>query len=145
MPVLNQWKEGIWISGRRGLTIKMMSWSISAKVMQLSWDSNLRPQECNSDVGPKWHGSSWQRGIAERGSSRLSTLMIDVPGDLVWDLPWVQQASYLEGGPLMWMLPLYLHVNKKSDYDYMYYGPLLSLVQPLNSTITWIQSENHAS
>ena len=67
--------------------------------------------------GPKWHGSSWQRGIAESGSSRLSTLMIDVPGDLVWDLPWVQQASYLEGGPLMWMLPLYLHVNQKSDYD----------------------------
>ena len=29
----------------------------------------------------------------------------------------VQQASYLEGGPLMWMLPLYLHVNQKSDYD----------------------------
>ena len=30
----------------------------------------------------------------------------------------VQQASYLEGGPLMWMLPLYLHVNQKYDYDY---------------------------
>ena len=45
--------------------------------------------------------------------------MIDVPGDLVWDLPCVQQASYLEGGPLMWMLPLYLHVNQKSDYDDM--------------------------
>ena len=26
-------------------------------------------------------------------------------------------SSYLEGGPLMWMLPLYLHVNQKSDYD----------------------------
>ena len=59
-------------------------------------------------------GNSWQRGIAESGSSRLSTLMIDIPGDLVWDLPWVQQASYLEGGPLVWMLPLYLHVNQKS-------------------------------
>ena len=46
--------------------------------------------------------------------------MIDVPGDLVSDLPCVQQASYLEGGPLMWMLPLYLHVNQKSDYDYDY-------------------------
>ena len=67
--------------------------------------------------GPKWHGSSWQRGIAESGSSQLSTLMIDVPGDLVWDLPCMQQASYLEGGPLMWMLPLFLHVNQKSDYD----------------------------
>ena len=29
----------------------------------------------------------------------------------------MQQASYLEGPPLMWMLALYLHVNKKSDDD----------------------------
>ena len=45
--------------------------------------------------------------------------MIDIPGDLVWDLPCVQQASYmyLEGGPLMWMLPLYLYINKKYDDD----------------------------
>ena len=56
-------------------------------------------------------------GIPESGSSRPSTLMIDIPGDLVRDLPCVQQASYLEGGPLVWMLPLYLHVNQKSDYD----------------------------
>ena len=71
--------------------------------------------------GPKWHGSSWQRGIAESGSSPLSTLMIDIPGDMVRDLPCVQQASYLEGGPLMWMLPLYLHLNQNSDYDDMIY------------------------
>ena len=35
------------------------------------------------------------------------------PGVLVRDLPCLQQASYLEGGPLLWILPLYLHVNKK--------------------------------
>ena len=29
----------------------------------------------------------------------------------------MQQASYLEGGPLLLMLPLYLHVNQKSDDD----------------------------
>ena len=29
----------------------------------------------------------------------------------------MQQSSYLEGGPLMWMLPLYLQVNQKSDED----------------------------
>ena len=68
--------------------------------------------------GPGWHESSWQRGIAESGSSRLPALMIKICGDLVWYLPCVQQASYLEGGPLMWMLPLYLHVNQKSNYDY---------------------------
>ena len=31
----------------------------------------------------------------------------------------LQQASYLEGGPLVWILPLYLHVNQKSNYDMM--------------------------
>ena len=38
----------------------------------------------------------------------------------MWNLSCVQQASYLEATPhprLMWMLPLYLHVNQKSDYD----------------------------
>ena len=67
--------------------------------------------------GPRWLGSSWQRRIAVSGSSQLSTLMIETPGDLVWDVPCVQQASYLEGGLLLWILPLYLHVNKKSDDD----------------------------
>ena len=66
--------------------------------------------------GPGRLKMTWKQ-LTESGSSRPSTLMIDIPGDLVWDLPCVQQASYLEGGPLMWMLPLYLHVNQKSDYD----------------------------
>ena len=64
------------------------------------------------------NGNSGQRGIAESGSSRPSTLMIDITGDLVWDLPCVQQASYLEGGLLVWMLPLYLHVNQKSNNEW---------------------------
>ena len=63
--------------------------------------------------GPRWHGNSWQRGIAESGSFRLSTLMKNVPGDLVWDLPCVQQASYLEGGPLIWMLT-FLYITKEN-------------------------------
>ena len=50
-------------------------------------------------------------------SVRILTLMTETPEDLVRDLPCVQQASYLEGGPLMWILSLYLHVNKKSDDD----------------------------
>ena len=29
----------------------------------------------------------------------------------------MQQASCLEGGPLLWTWPLYLHVNQKSDDD----------------------------
>ena len=80
--------------------------------------------------GPRWHGNSWQRGIAEIGSSRSSTLMIDIPGDLVWDLPCMQQASYLKGGPLVWMLPLYLHGNQKSDYDDMIWYEMCTCVNP---------------
>ena len=30
----------------------------------------------------------------------------------------IRAASYLERGPLMWVMPLHLHVNQKSDYDY---------------------------
>ena len=30
---------------------------------------------------------------------------------------YMQLASYMEGGPLMWMMPLHLRVNKKTDYD----------------------------
>ena len=34
----------------------------------------------------------------------------------------MRAASQLSGrGPLMWMLPLYLHINQKSDYDYDIY------------------------
>ena len=90
----------------------------NAPMVQSRQPLTYRLMESMGLGGPKWHGNSWQRGIVESGSFRLSTLMIDVPGDLVWDLPCMQQASYLEGGPQMWMLPLYLHVNQKSDYDY---------------------------
>ena len=30
---------------------------------------------------------------------------------------WNDQARYLEGGPLIWMLPQYLHINQKSNDD----------------------------
>ena len=51
------------------------------------------------------------------GSSPQLTLKKGAPGDQVLDLLCVQLASYLERGPLMWMMPLHLHVNQKSDYD----------------------------
>ena len=103
----------IWTSfWRREDSDGMDMWN--APVVQSRQPLTYRSMESVGLGGPRWHGSSWQGGIAESGSSRLSTLMIDVPGDLVWDLPCVQQASHLEGGPLMWMMPLY--VNQKSDY-----------------------------
>ena len=54
---------------------------------------------------------------AVSGSSRQLTLKKGAPGDQVRDLLCEQLASYLERGPLMWMMPLHLHVNQKSDYD----------------------------
>ena len=68
--------------------------------------------------GPSKHGRNWQRKTAVSGSSPQLTLKKGAPGDQVWDLLCVQLASYLERGPLMWMMPLHLHVNQKSDYDY---------------------------
>ena len=106
----------IWTSfWRREGSAGMDMWN--APMVQSRQPFTYRLRESLGLWGLRWHGSSWQRGIAESRTSRLSTLMIDIPGDLVWDLPCVQQASYLEGGPLIWMLPLYLHVNWKSDYD----------------------------
>ena len=70
-----------------------------------------------------WEAQDDMEAAADReGLQRVETLgywphMIDIPGDQVCAQPWVQQASYLEGGPLLWMLPLYLHVNKKFDDD----------------------------
>ena len=52
------------------------------------------------------------------GSSQQLTLKKGAPGDQVRDLLFVQLASYMDRGPLMWMMPLHLHVNQKSDYDY---------------------------
>ena len=52
------------------------------------------------------------------GSSRQLTIKKGAPGDQVPDLLCVQLASYLERAPLMWMMPLHLHVYQKSDYDY---------------------------
>ena len=110
----------IWTSfWRREGSAGMDMWN--APKVQSRQPFTYRLKESMGLGGPRWHGSSWQRGIAENGSSRLSTLMIEICGDLVWDLPCVQQASYLEEGPLMWMLPLHLHVNQQEGHD----GPVM--------------------
>ena len=99
-------------SWRRDGATGMDTWN--APTMQAKQPLTYRLLESMGLGGPRWLGSSWHRGIAESGSSQLS---IETPGDLVWDLPCMQQASYLEGGPLLWILPLSLHVNQKSDDD----------------------------
>ena len=101
----------------------------NAPMMQSRQPLTFRLMESVGLGGLRWHESSWQREITESGSSWLSTLIMDIPGDLVWDLPCVQQASYLEGGPPMWMLPLYPHVNQKCDVN----GYCSDMFQPLIS------------
>ena len=101
------WKRG----GSAGLNM----WN--APTVQSRQPLTYRLMESMGLGGPRWLGSSWQRAITESGSSQLLTVMIETPGDLVLNLPCVQQASCLEGGPLLWMWPLYLHVNQKTDDD----------------------------
>ena len=74
----------------------------NAPMVQPRQPLTYRLMESVGLVGPRWHGSSWQRGMSESENSRLLTLMINIPGDLVWDQPCVQQASYLEEGWGQW-------------------------------------------
>ena len=69
--------------------------------------------------------------------------MIDIPGDLVWDLLCVQWASYLEWGPLMWMLPLYLHVIQKPDDDDFVCVEVLRPSQPNGVMSSAVSLPNH--
>ena len=75
---------------------------------------------------PSWHGRNWQRKTAVSGSSPQLTLKKGAPGDQVWDLLCMQLASYLEGGPLMWMMPLHLHVIK---------NPIMIMIFPLLKSV----------
>ena len=126
----------IWTSFcRREGSAGMNKWN--APMVQSRQPFTYRLRESVGLGGPRWHGSSWQRGIAESGSSLLSTFMTEICGDLVWDLPCMQQASNLKGGPLMWMLPLYLHVNQKSDYDMMMMKKTYHLSENLEWNDAW--------
>ena len=82
----------------------------------LQWCSQdnlcLQVYEKRGPGRPKMTWKQLTEKDCKSGSSQLSTLMIDIPGDLVWDLPYVQK-----GDPLIWMLPLYLHVNQTSIDD----------------------------
>ena len=63
---------------------------------------------------------TWKQ-LTERDRREWKLTAIDPHDRDTWrsgvSLPCVQQASCLEGGPLMWIWPLDLHVNQKSDDD----------------------------
>ena len=48
-------------------------------------------------------------------------------------------SQYLEGGPLIWILPLYLHVNKKSNDDVDDIFSCASDYQRLGGQELWIR------
>ena len=147
--VIGQWSDSSAMSGCKTLSppgpmnylcslalrIWTSFWRREGSAGMDMWNAPMCSQDSLSHTG--W-GKAWaweaqddmeaaDRQWLQRGSSRLSTLMIEICGDLVWDLPSVQHASYLEGGPLMWMLPLYLHINQNSDYDDMMISALYYL------------------
>ena len=108
-----------WGSGPRSEGEKVpLVWTCGT-LQRCSWDSLWHTgwQKAGAWETQDDREAADKRGIAESGSSRLSTFMIDILGDLLWDLTCVQQASYLEAGPLMWLLPQYLHVDQKSNDD----------------------------
>ena len=68
---------------RREDSAGMDMWN--APMVQSKQPLTYRLMESVGLGSPIWYGSSWQRGNAENGSTWLSTLMIDIHGDLVWD------------------------------------------------------------
>ena len=49
-------------------------------------------------------------------------------------------CSYLESGPLMWMMPLHLHANQKFDYDMMMIRGQLYSKLSFGEVYHWIYS-----
>ena len=97
MPV----RLGHWQSQTSDVCSKMTrQWSDRSAMSSHKTLSSPDPMSYFHGLALRTWTSFWRRE-----GSRLLTLMTDIPGDLVWDLPCVQQANYLQGGSLMWMLP----------------------------------------
>ena len=78
----------IQVNGKRGLGRPKMTWKQLTERNRREWKL--------SAIDPHVR-DNWRSGVRS--------------------LPCVQQASCLEGGPLLWIWPLYLYVNQKSDDD----------------------------
>ena len=106
-----------------------LRWQTTEKSPSLAWQTGggrfllLPRRHALSLGGPRWLGSSWQRGIAESGSSQLSTLMIETPGDLASSWKGAHCCGY---GPytctliknLMMTLIFYFYLLKKIRLDF---------------------------
>ena len=76
-------------------------------------------------IYPAWAGGEqgWKK-LTERDCREWELTTVDPQERSTWRSGGVQLASNLEGASLMWMMPLPLHVNQKSDYGddtYMYF------------------------
>ena len=66
--------------------------------------------------GPGRPKRTWKQ-LTERDCRDWKLSSIDPHDRHTWSLPYMQQASCLEGSPLMWMLPLYLPGREPTDVD----------------------------
>ena len=94
-----------WISGRERMTVENISWSISTK-------------EC---CRPRWGLNPRPPGLQSDGASNWATKAGIDPHDRHTWWSGVRSARRAARQLLMWMLPLYLHVNQKSDYNIWWY------------------------
>ena len=76
--------------------------------------------QINRKRGPGRPKMTWKQ-LTERDRREWKLSAIDSHDSDTWRSgvrsAMVQRASCLEGGPLLWIWPLYLHVNPKSDDD----------------------------
>ena len=76
--------------------------------------------QAEGKCGPGRPKMTWKQ-LTERDCRKWKLLAINPNDRNMWRSgvrSAMRAASQLSGrGPLMWMLPLYLHVNQKSDYD----------------------------
>ena len=91
------------------------TWSIL--VVQLEQHVIYRLMAGGGQGGPSYNGRNWQKDCREWKLTKVDSPRKGAPGDQMWDLLCLHLASYLEGGPLISIMPLHLHINQISNYD----------------------------
>ena len=69
---------------------------------------------------------TWKE-LTEKEWREWKLMTVDPRDRSTWRSAMRAVSSYMEGGPLMWMMPIHLHINKKSDYSIMILSKVGSL------------------
>ena len=78
---------------------------------------NLHVGTSNKEIICQVHLCSYyMKETDEKDCHKWKLKTVDPQERSTWRSVCLQLVSYLEGGPLMWMMPLHLQVNQKSDY-----------------------------